>query len=164
MPFDWNETTLRTNLILTIGTAVPRSWTNYPGGLTVDGTVYVHKPFTVSGLTLASDRSTVVGCELAVLDVDDTAGDLVGDAANLFKPITIRQVLFNEDWTIAGTKLLFAGETGKPGFRGNQVSISCQATLGRRGLSPARLSSSVLVSHTPPAETITATWVSLRRR
>lgn len=147
----------RTNFIVAIDTPTPRRWTPYPTGLVVDGVTYTPLDVSASGVVEALDDSQPVTASLTIANATGAVSDLAYNNANRRKPVTIRRVWFDSNWTVAGTELWFSGVTGKPVIRGAFLTITCTRAIGRKGSSPTRTWAEVMTSHTVP-DGISVRW------
>ena len=144
------DKTKRTNFIVSIETATPRRWTPYPTGLLVDGLLYSPLDVSVAGVVESLEDSQPVAASITVANANGIASDLAYNNANRRKPVTIRRVWFDANWTLAGTDLWFSGTTGKASVRGPFLTLSCSRNVGRKGTSPTRTWAEVMTTHQVP--------------
>jgi hypothetical protein len=145
-----SDPTKRTSFIVEIEAPTPRRWTPFPRGLVIGGARYLPQDVTVSGVVEVLDQTQPVAASVTIANANNVAGDLVRDAANRRKPVTIRRVWFDDRWTVAATEVWFSGVTGKPSLRGQLVTLQCNQNVGRRGSSPTRAYAELMHSHRPP--------------
>jgi len=136
--------------LITISATPTRRYTNYPGGLTVSGQVYLYRPFALSNVTETSDGAAV-RITVTFDNVDNLFNDLVNDPAQRRKDIVVSKVHFNADFTLAGTEPWLEGFTAKPRLLGSRMEITCRSDDGREGPSPDITYGEVLTAHSAPA-------------
>ena len=157
-------TLIRRNFVVEILTSTPRRWTPYRGvspsgqrGLTVSSQFYqahhVEVPEFAEETGVAPATVTI-----KIGNAGNEATDLVTDTTTRRAQITITEVKFDSSWAITSTKTWFIGVLGRPEFSDEMVMIECHADFGRRGPSPSKESSSLMHSHTPPAQGTNIPW------
>lgn len=163
-----DEPEQRTSFIVKIDTTTPRLVTRYRGftadrqqrGLVIDGQLYKTADVSVPGIE-EKDRVGPMSVTISIANSSNVHTELVSNAANTKKRITITKVHFNDDASIAwegspasvrGVEPWFEGLTGRPSFRGQYVDIECHADLGRRGKSPRTKSRKLMKHHAPASE------------
>jgi hypothetical protein len=146
------------NFAIEILTPTPRRWTPVRGGgITVLSNFYSTHKVLIPEFT-EDDASAPPSITIAIGNAQNEAQDLWSDPANRRAVITIYDVRFNADGTIASQGIWFIGRTGAPSFEGEDIKIECHAEQGRRGPSPTKDSLTLMANHKPPADGEKTPW------
>lgn len=163
-----HEPEQRTSFIVKIDTPTLRLLTRYRGftadhqqrGLVIGGLLYKTADVIVPGIE-EKDRVGPMSVTISVANTSNVHTELVANAANTKKRVTITKVHFNDDasstWegsppSVRGLEPWFEGITGRPSFRGEYIDIECHADMGRRGKSPRTKSRKLMKHHAPASE------------
>jgi hypothetical protein len=160
----------RTHFLVELGTPPPaamgpndRRWTQWPGplntiedvGEVLAGVTYTYKDFEVGVVQQRGDGSGRKSLTITIPNGDNDVSDIATNLAFRGMLIRVKKVHSSEDWSVAGTETAyFAGILARPMFRGEQVTLVCNAFSGRSGPSPKTVMAEALITHAPPAKEI----------